>query len=218
MRKQNRPSEPDVLRENAAQWNADWARKVKVENKKSKDFHWHQRNNQSVRDLILPALQEMNQRHCSFCDAFPLLGQSLEPIEHFKPKITFPEEAFSWSNLYYCCEHCQNSKKSVWNSSFLRPDASDYEFDVYFEFDHTTGQMRPNQSSDEKAQTRARETINAYDLDGKSRRDRRKRRLRAWQRSLGGSLDDESDRDFLEAASSEPDGVSNSPGKVGDTL
>jgi hypothetical protein len=39
MRKQVRPAEPDILRENAADWNADWAHKVNVKQKKSKDFH-----------------------------------------------------------------------------------------------------------------------------------------------------------------------------------
>ena len=63
MRKQIRPPEPQVLQEHAAKWNAEWSRKVRVEMKSSKHFNWRQRNKQSVRDLILPALRSMNQEH-----------------------------------------------------------------------------------------------------------------------------------------------------------
>ena len=125
----------------------------------------------------------------------------MEPIEHFKPKVQFPHEAFSWSNLYYTCEHCQNAKGSYWSPDILRPDADSYLFITYFEFDYITGELRPNQSADAAAQSCARATIDAYDLDSHYRRERRKRRLRSWQRSHDCHIDDESDRDFLETAS-----------------
>ena len=200
MRKQIRPPEPQVLQEHAAKWNAEWSRKVRVKRKSSKHFNWRQRNNQSVRDLILPALRSTNQEHCSFCDAYPLLGQSLEPIEHFKPKITFPEDAYSWSNLYYACEYCQNAKGNDWNQDLLRPDADDYLFNTYFDFDYTTGQLRANLAAKPEHQIQARVTIEMYGLDLIARRTRRRENLRAWQRDPGGEIDFESDRDFLENA------------------
>ena len=200
MRKQTRPTEPQVLQENAATWNSEWSHKVRVEKKTSKDFNWRQRKKQSVRDLILPALRSMNQEHCSFCDAFPLQGQSLEPIEHFKPKITFPEEAYSWANLYYACEYCQNAKGNDWSQDLLRPDADDYLFNTYFEFDYTTGQLRARLTAKPEEQIQARTTIEMYALDTQSRRTRRRECLRAWQRDPNGELDFESDRDYLENA------------------
>jgi len=98
MRPQVRPSEPEVLKANSQKWNDQWV-KLKTGNP-SASFSWYRIENQSARDLILPALREMNQRHCSFCDSFPLERQG-EPIEHFRPKSDprFLHLAYTWTNL-----------------------------------------------------------------------------------------------------------------------
>ncbi len=148
----------------------------------------------------------MNQGHCSFCDAFPLIGSSKEPIEHFRPKSDpqFRHLAYAWSNLYYSCECCQSHKGERWDDTheLVSPDAADYECFSYFEFDFLTGEMRPNSKASDLKQARAQTTIEHYGLDHQDRRDRRQRVLREWQRlhETQRQIDSESDRDFLEAA------------------
>lgn len=199
MRKQTRPEEPEVLRKHAAKWNDQW-RKRREENPKAA-FNWYAADKKSVRDWLLPILRQMTQSHCSFCDTFPLDDRSTEPVEHFKPKSDprFYEEAYSWANLYYCCELCQSSKGEDWDDALLRPDAHDYLFVKYFTFDYTTGEMKPNdQVVEEGDRSRAETTIRLYGLDCEPRRRRRREELRKWQRSRDRVLDEWAYRDFLE--------------------
>ncbi len=197
MRKQTRPPEPQVLRDNAVHWNADWAAKVAANPGTS--FYWHEHRRQSVRGLILPVLREMNQGHCSFCDCYPLEDRSKEPIEHFKPKKRYPEVAFTWANLYYTCEFCQGAKREKWDDSLLRPDDPDYSCDRYFDFDHTNGAMRANPAAEAPDQRRADVTIALYDLDNPARRRQRRLALEDRRENPGKNIDLCSYRSYIEA-------------------
>lgn len=200
MRKQKRPPEPDVLKNNAATWNQEWV--AKLAKTPGASFSWHQREGISVRDRFLPLLREMNQGHCSFCDGYPMEGSSKEPVEHFKPKNGdgFPEEAFTWGNLYYACEYCQSSKLQDWDDKLLRPDSNDYSCARYFDFDSTNGVMRANPAAEAPDQDRASTTIRLYGLDDPVRQRRRREELRKWQRSTEKEIDLWPYRDFLELA------------------
>ena len=144
----------------------------------------------------------MNQGHCSFCDAFPLMGSSKEPIEHFQPKSDprFHELAYVWSNLYYSCDCCQSHKGEHFEDGLLQPDAPEYECLHYFEFDFTTGEMRPRSKAGDADRQRAEVTIRLYGLNESDRPKRRREVLRDWQRKNIPEIDRASDRDFLEAA------------------
>ncbi len=135
MRKQTRPIEPVVLQENAAKWNSRWVNRKRTD--PSANFAWYQLDGRSVREYLLPELRLMNQGHCSFCDWFPLDVSSNEPIEHFRPKSRdeFLDRAYDWRNLYYCCELCNSTKREQWQEELLAPDAEEYLFETYFEFD-----------------------------------------------------------------------------------
>jgi len=180
VRKQIRSEEPQVLKKNADKWNSRW-RDLRAKNPSAK-FSWYQHQGRSLRDWILPHLREMNQSHCSFCDSFPIEATSNEPIEHFRPKShpEFAEQAYSWANLYYCCEKCQSSKREKWNEHLLRPDDFEYSFSRYFVYDFTTGQISPNPKATPLDQRRAAVTIELYGLDNASRRRLRRLALKHW--------------------------------------
>ncbi len=197
MRKFERAGEPAVLKENADKWNNQWTERCKAAPNAS--FAWYVCDGRSAKYHILPTLREQTQGHCSFCDAFPVGGVSYETVEHFKPKTQFPENAYTWTNLYYCCDSCQGAKRELWDELLLRPDASDYHFSDYFEFDYTTGEIRPNQLVSEGQKHRAAITITIYGLDGSFRRRNRLLEARRWSRSgeVKPPIDEYAYRDFL---------------------
>jgi uncharacterized protein (TIGR02646 family) len=202
MRKQTRTAEPEVLANHAQKWNDDWADKVNNQGKTSKDFNWHQVDKTSVRDLIVPALRQMNQEHCCFCDCYPLADRSKEPVEHFRPKMEFPHLAFTWTNLYYICDACNSTKREQWSLTveLLAPDADDYEFGHYFEFDYTNGAIRPLLTADPDQQARADLTIRLYGLDTLARRRYRRQALEQWEDSSKQDIHARSYRVYLEQA------------------
>lgn len=197
MRKQTRPTEPEVLKRNSAKWNSQWS-DLKSKNSKA-PFIWYQHQGKSAREWILPTLREMNQEHCSFCDGFPLVGTSTEPIEHFRPKSIpgFYDQAYTWTNLYYCCEVCNSCKGERWDNRLLAPDAKDYEFHLYFMYDFESGAIAPNPTASQEAQSQAECTIRLYGLDSTDKRRRRRLELRKWQKTNDGDIDSFGFRDFL---------------------
>lgn len=199
MRKQIRPPEPSALAKCAEEKIKEWAAK-KLEGEGGR-FRWPEVDGKSIRDHILPTLREMNQGHCSFCDAGPLEAVSKEPIEHFRPKGNplFHALAFTWSNLFYCCDRCQSTKGEQWDDGLLKPDDPDFYFDDYFDFDFTTGAIEPKHSS-VLHESRANVTIRLYGLDSEIRRRQRRLELRKWIATPHDErkLDEWSYRDFLD--------------------
>ena len=171
MRKFDRAGEPAICSENSAKWNAQWVARRNSDPKAT--FSWYRVDDKSARDHLLPALKEQSEGHCSFCDAFPVGGVSNETIEHFRPKSKFPEHAYTWTNLYYCCDACQNAKREEWDEALLHADGPDYAFSRYFEFDFTTGGIKPNPLATEQDQQRAAITVRLYGLDSPARRRNR---------------------------------------------
>lgn len=201
MRSVIRPPEPSVLTLKAATWNQQWVDRRR-ENP-SATFSWYQHDSKSARDWILDDLRSMTEGHCTFCDAFPVQDTSLEPIEHFRPKHDerFHHLAFSWSNLYYCCDRCQGHKGGQWEEGLIAPDHEGYTFEAYFEFDVATGEILPNRFAEEDARTCAALTIRIFGLNEGGRPGRRRRALLHWTHSTLRVLDDVPYRDFIECGS-----------------
>ncbi len=189
---------PEVLVMKAEQWTQQWI-DLREKNPGAK-FPWYQYGNKSAREWLLPLLRALTASHCSFCDAFPLEGQSNEPIEHFRPKHQFPECSFDWKNLYYCCEKCQSSKGERWAEELIAPDMPNYRWIDWFEFDYTTGHLRPNAFADSTAQNRARVTIQMYGLASNERARRRILELKKWREASEHvrRIDEFAERDYLE--------------------
>jgi uncharacterized protein (TIGR02646 family) len=132
--------------------------------KQAAQFHWREIDGESVNIKLLPFLKTQTQEHCSFCDAYPVTPPSIDTIEHFRPKSRFPREAYRWTNLYFCCMHCQR-KGDDFDEDLLRPDADDYAFEKYFRWDFTTGEMLTNTLALPEDQQRADVTIRLYRLN-----------------------------------------------------
>jgi len=180
MRNFTRGPEPEILQLHGERWNRQWV-ELRTGNPAA-GFSWYTVDGMTARDHILPALRAQTQRHCSFCDAFPVEGVSIESIEHFRPKSKSPELAYSWINLYYCCDACQSAKREKWDDRLLTPDAPGYLCSAYFEFDYTTGEIKPNALCSDQDQQRAATTIELYGLNLSSRRRNRQSEARKFAR------------------------------------
>jgi uncharacterized protein (TIGR02646 family) len=194
MRKQTRPQLSDVLQILTDGWQKKHDDRI-AKDAKAK-FVWFESGGKSSRDYFVELLHLMNQGHCSFCDVYPLEDRSTEPIEHFKPKSKYPEVAFTWSNLYYICDLCNNKKRIDYDAKLLRPDDVAYEFLTYFSFD-VSGYIEPNSLASENDQRRAEFTISTYGLNLKNRpRYRLEEFNKKFQPAEG--IDFYAYRDFLE--------------------
>lgn len=159
MIKLTRPPEPDFLRKNAATWGEEYA--AKREQNPSAQFRWKS----PVYNLLIEALEPMCGEHCSFCDGFPLGSASRKTIEHFRPTSKFPLLVYSWPNLFFACDACQQAKLGKFDEKLLKPDEADYEFETYFMLDYKTGEIQANPRAETSDQERAIVTIEMYKLN-----------------------------------------------------
>lgn len=194
MRAQERLEEPTALREGAAKWTDAWIRNQA----EGKSWRWPVKDGLQINQVIFKILREQTSRHCSFCDGFPVAVLSVETIEHFYPKSSYPTKAFEWRNLFYCCTRCQAAKKEKFNIGILKPDEADYEFRRYFTCDYTTGTLGPNPTASLDDQQRAEITITHYKLtDGALPGERRRWLQISHNDTNGAELDDYAYRDFI---------------------
>lgn len=172
--KLTRPDEPDFLRENSVQWGKEYAEKRAQE--PSARFSWR-----GSRELIANALDPMCGDYCCFCDGFPLGAESRKTIEHFRPTSKFPHLAYSWPNLFFACDVCQQAKLDKFDEKLLKPDDPDYEFETYFILDYKTGELLVNPAATEFARQRAQMTIDIFGLNQRARLKSRIRMRRLYQ-------------------------------------
>ena len=75
-----------------------------------------------------PFLREDFQYRCAYCQhherVFALLRSMT--IDHFRPKILFPNLRVEYTNLYYCCGECNTFKADNW------PTAEELAADLRF--------------------------------------------------------------------------------------
>jgi uncharacterized protein (TIGR02646 family) len=197
MRKFARLPEPEFLATRWELWGREWEH-LRRENPKSR-FQWRKVDGRPVNHLLLPLLKEQTQSHCSFCDAFPVSPPSVDTVEHLRPKCRFPREAYHWPNLYYCCAFCQR-KGDRFDEALLRPDEPGFVFERYFDWDFTTGEVRPNPVALQADRARAECTIALFRLNEGHPSLRRREALRFDRCAPDGDLqlDDWAYRDFLQ--------------------
>ncbi len=122
----------------------------------------------NIRKKILPILLKMTQKHCAFCDFYPLSEDLLNPIpiEHFYPKCKgkFPEKAYQWDNLFPSCNGCTAKKRDRFDEKLLKPDDQDYTFEAYFKVTGD-GKLEPSDTSDKNSKERVKTTIDIYKLN-----------------------------------------------------
>lgn len=170
---------PEPLASNGPTWAQDWhgrREKARQNGERLPTFDWPRWRNQKVNILLMPELLVLTEEHCAFCDGYPLDGNGKPTIEHFKPKSTFPLEAFAWSNLYPACFACNAVKREHWDVLLLRPDEIGYTFDRYFKFKRATGEIEANPRASAEDHARAEVTIRLFHIN---RMGRPQARLRA---------------------------------------
>jgi uncharacterized protein (TIGR02646 family) len=196
MRKLTRVQCPEVLTLKGAEW---------TERVVQRGYwtDWPQYKKRDLNNILHDeGLRAQTQAHCSYCDMTPICPPGRETIDHFHPK-SGPQGrldlAFEWTNLFYCCDHCQQKKGDQFEDALLKPDMQDYNFDAYFQWDFATGQIAPNEIATPENQQRAKRTIAILKLHEKHPALRMKA-LRDYQAAERSNLDDYSYRDFLERA------------------
>jgi 5-methylcytosine-specific restriction endonuclease McrA len=113
MRNVERFDEPAVLSRNGRRWTEellDAIAEAKRTNGKVSPKFWHRYNHADVKIR----LKRMFNGLCCYCES--RVGDvAHEPIEHRKPKATFPEMTFVWANLHLACPRCNGAKGDKWD-------------------------------------------------------------------------------------------------------
>ncbi len=110
-------------------------------------------------------MAESTAGHCAYCDN--LLGRR-PTIDHFLPKCDNPHLVYEWTNLYPCCDGCQEVKLDKSEPAALRPDEDGYEFSLYFRYD-SEGRIRVivDKKKNPVEWDRAMATIRLFKLDNR---------------------------------------------------
>jgi len=172
-----RPAVPAVLTQHGPRWTERFVeRRAKAA---AAAFAWPRHEGQPLNEHLLPLLMEMTARHCVYCDHFELgVDGARATIDHFRPKgdRRFWALAFTWSNLFPCCDLCQAEKAERFCEEAPSPDAAGYNFEYYFVASFRTGEIIPNPAASAQDQERARATIEWLGLN----RCDRPRSRRRW--------------------------------------
>lgn len=163
MRKCVRGDAPEFLREHFQEFQS--ALQLRLASSPPRGFFWPSRGGINLQDVVLLALIDMTQRRCSYCDADAINATGIEEIDHFRPKSSYPEVAYAWTNMYLSCSACNRSKQERWSVDLLAPDLSEYEFERFFFYETTTGKIVPNSGASIEDQRKAEVTIALLDLN-----------------------------------------------------
>lgn len=151
------------------------------QNNKSFPFQWPEVEGTKLNHLLLDDLKGQTDKHCSYCDNFPLTKGNYS-IDHFKPKKDFHVLVCAWENLYYACGHCQAPKLEKFDPLLLRPDEENFNFHDYFEVNVYTQQISilPKLTSGSRAHQQAMQTITLLDLNNTTLVQCRKREFERY--------------------------------------
>lgn len=124
----------------------------------------------SDKEQIRQCLQTMQDTRCAYCEAdVSTIGHS--HIEHFRQRHGYTQGTFEWTNLFNSCcreEACGKSKDNCPpydHKSLLKPDEDDPDGFLLFISD---GTISPLVNLDDRARTRAVETLRIFNLDAQN--------------------------------------------------
>lgn len=184
--------EPLALQQESAGWNRQW---MELRQRSSgASFNWYSYNRTPVNQIILPDLKAQTQDHCSYCDGYPF-DKGDDTIDHFCPKSKpeFYHLAYTWSNLYIACNHCQRAKLEQFSTLLLRPDGVLYTFDRYFIYNYTNHKIGINPLASLDEQECAKETIRIFDFNHIGKIIQRRHSYERW---IGKFPQDQNPDDF----------------------
>ena len=170
MMKLSRTECPNWLTEKAEEWTRRWIRKVNNPATKN-NWDWYDIEGMPTNQCLLPLLCFDTKNHCSYCDKRPL---GVKEIDHFKPKVEFPDDAFAWENLFIVCKDCNFLKLNDFSDLILKPDEMEYEFETYFYYDDISGEIMPKGDENSIKYQRADITRKALKLNERGLPEARK--------------------------------------------
>lgn len=165
MRPFTRTAAPGLLASFSKIWGEEYA--VKKLEKPNYRFQWKSYKGLRVNLHILPALKQMTDEHCAYCDSYPPGHYSDNTVDHFLPKgdPRFYHLVYEWSNLYFSCASCQAYKKEQHEPTLLRPDEPSFSFSIYFSYDFVEHIIKPNPLATIAQQARAAGSIKLFGLN-----------------------------------------------------
>lgn len=86
------------------------------------------------------ALQNMYEKRCCYCEG-KISAQTIDHIEHFRPKSLFPHLVVDWDNLHCCCPICNQNKKDRWDHNYPILDPTIDRIEDHLGFDLNTGEI-----------------------------------------------------------------------------
>lgn len=188
MRYFQREPAPAILSDNQEKWTEQLTQRVAQQpNRMSAIFDWPKVGGKRISELIKPVLERQTHFHCSYCDgSYMLSGDANATIDHFRPKsdTRFIRFAFDWHNLYLACRACQGFKKEQFDDLLLQPDAPDFEFERYFEYDFYRHEINPQRFALQEDQRRAEITINIFRLNHPSRCETRRACIKWYLKAM----------------------------------
>lgn len=148
----------------------------------------------SNRELIVKILKKNTDNSCSFCCESDVSTGS-GAIEHFLPKSNFSTKYCEWTNLFWTCNNCNNTKsnrfygigednqKGKLKHKPLKFDEGDYKFSNHFDIDSFSGNIielhKGIKGSEDKYQ-RELTTIQLFGLNKGERPSVRLREIKAF--------------------------------------
>ena len=114
---------------------------------------------------------------CGYCESF-CRGE----VDHFRPKVRFPQLVYEWPNWVFACSACNQAKSDKWPAEgYVDPCAASESCspENYFTFDTETGEIVPLHDLDQARYEKAIAMIDDLNLNGEEHMKRRDRLLKA---------------------------------------
>ena len=67
---------------------------------------------EAIRQVIRNGLRGDFSGICGYCERY--CAELVTVIEHFRPRLSFPDEWITWINLVYSCQRCDEQKGDKW--------------------------------------------------------------------------------------------------------
>ena len=102
---------------------------------------------------------------CAYCEEI-CKGE----VDHFRPKMRFPELVYDWSNWLFVCHDCNQAKGGTWPAEgYVDPCALSESShpEHYFDFDVLTAEILPQEGLSQRCRNRAQKTIIDLRLNGR---------------------------------------------------
>lgn len=147
MKKVNRVSEPQILKNNKVKWTKDLLTEIQKQGSYTEvDDKFKNKYNQ---DEVKTSLKNMYHSKCCYCEN-NFIASSYGHIEHLKPKANsnFHHLSFEWDNLHWICQICNTNKGNKWDitNPIIDPTVDEPEEHIKRQCLRNTQLMRLNKS------------------------------------------------------------------------